>query len=193
MFYFFFVFFWCEVFDMLKHLTKNIICYNIELMMRKVIFSHIQINYPENELNDYISIIDYILGRNYLYESNTHVGASKSEKKLLSILYEDLSEKFVKNAVDYFYNDQDDKVSQVTNSETTSEILTSFFELLSISEVYSIPKNSQAMNILINDVTSYFDTFINKLIENWLIVFENQMRFVINQERILDCLSKMLE
>jgi hypothetical protein len=180
-------------FDMLKHLTKNIICYNIELMMRKVIFSHIQINYPENELNDYISIIDYILGRNYLYESNTHVGATKSEKKLLSILYEDLSEKFVKNAVDYFYNDQDDKVSQVTNSETTSEILTSFFELLSISEVYSIPKNSQAMNILINDVTSYFDTFINKLIENWLIVFENQMRFVINQERILDCLSKMLE
>mgnify|MGYP006417607779 FL=1 len=33
---------------------------------------------------------------------------------------------------------------------------------------------------------------VKKLVENWQIVIENQFRYVINQERILDCLLKMM-
>jgi hypothetical protein len=170
-------------YDVLKHLTQNIICYNIELIMRKVLIKHLENTYPENNFEDNITILDFMLGKNYQY--------GDSKKVLLSILYEEISEKIVKNTIEYFYKDDNDKATHLANMESTSEILNSFFGLLTVSETYKIEENSNTM-IILKGTIIYFELFIKKLVENWQIVIENQFRYVINQERILDCLLKMM-
>ena len=173
---------------LLKHLTQNIICYNIELIMRKVLLQHLQKTYPNYDVDDYTKILDYMLGKNYHYNANN----TNQERKLLSILYEDISEKIVKFNIPYFYKDENDRNKNLDNSESLSEILKSFFQLLSVSETYKISEDSTTMKILTGPVISYFDLFIDDFIKNTQVVIENQFRFVINQERILDCILKMM-
>jgi hypothetical protein len=49
------------------------------------------------------------------------------------------------------------------------------------------------MLILTRDVASYFDAFVQKTINNWYVVIENTLRFVINQYRINDTLLTLIE
>ena len=143
-------------YDVLKHLTQNIICYNIELIMRKVLIKHLENTYPENNFDDNITILDYMLGKNFQY--------GNSDKVLLSILYEEISEKIVKNTIEYFYKDDNDKERNLANMESTSEILSSFFGLLTVSETYKIEENSNTMKILKGTIT-YFEIFIKNLLK----------------------------
>ena len=81
-------------------------------------------------------------------------------------MYEEISEKIVKNTIEYFYKDDNDKERNLANMESTSEILSSFFGLLTVSETYKIEENSNTMKILKGTIT-YFEIFIKKLVENW--------------------------
>ena len=51
-----------------------------------------------------------------------------------------------------------------------------------------LEKDSYAMRVLKQQVSSYFDTFISKTINNWAVVIENHFRFNINQKRIIECI-----
>jgi len=44
----------------------------------------------------------------------------------------------------------------------------------------------------ITKIGDYFDSFVFKLIQNWTIVFENNLKFVINQYRILKVITSII-
>jgi hypothetical protein len=112
---------------------------------------------------------------------NTIFYESESKGRTLKeILYKDLPEKFVKNSVDLFENYE---AKQAFDDISIKEILNNFFNLLTIG-VIPIKNDSQFIQILNRDLTNYFDLFIQKLINNWLVVIENTFKFTINQYRI---------
>jgi len=164
--------------DVLVHLTQNIICYNIEMIMRKVLFNHFKNN------DDKLDIIN----RNIEFIFNFDKMLENEYSNMKDILYKVVAEKLVTNSVNVFKNEDD---QDTYDNQTTDEILENYFNLLTISNVFPISNDSQVMKILKDEVTSYFNTITNKIIENWMIVIENQLRFIINQERIIKCIIKM--
>lgn len=177
--------------EILVKLTQKILCYNIEMIIRKVLYSYFQPNYEPDQI---ILNINYILKN----EKKTKTEKKKQEgggdnkslnSNILDKLYNEVAEKFVMNSVDVFEN-EDDKDS--FNYQSPDEILESFFDSLTENNIF-IKKDNYVISILKNQVISYFNTIIQKTIENWLVVMENQLRFIINQERIIDCILKMMK
>lgn len=175
------------VFELLEHLTETFICYNIEMLLRNLLIKYFvdtSVNsYVENAANQFTDINDKI---NYLLDSKNVI----KDKSFKQILYKDLPKEFVRNSVDLFENYED---KQLFESKSIKEILNDLFNLLTVGEVISIPSNSQFMQILNRDLTDYFDLFIQKLINNWLVVIENTFKFSINQYRINTCILELVK
>jgi len=175
------------VFELLEHLTETFICYNIEMLLRNLLMKYFVdtsvSSYLENTADQFTDINDKI---NYLLDSKNVI----RDKSLKEILYEDLPQEFVRNSVDLFENYED---KQLFESKSIKEILNDLFNLLTVGEVISIPSNSQFMQILNRDLTDYFDLFIQKLINNWLVVIQNTFKFSINQYRINTCILELVK
>jgi len=159
--------------DVLVHLTQNVLCYGIEMITRKVLYQHLHNTYPNDSILEVIQKIDYMLKFNY------------KNKEILTILYDTIAEKLVMNSVNVF---KDQNEERAFDSQSIKELLTNFFELLTISDPIKLEKDSYAMRVLKQQVSSYFDTFISKTINNWAVVIENHFRFNINQKRIIECI-----
>ena len=154
--------------DVLIHLTQNILCYNIEMIMRKVLFNH---------FNSEDSMVDVTRNINYLLNFERMLDGNYTNMK--EILYKVISEKIVMNSVDIFKNQTERDTFEF---QTIDEILENYFDLLSISEVFPLSSNDYAMKVLKNEVVSYFNSICKNTIENWMVVMENQLKFIINQE-----------
>jgi hypothetical protein len=160
------------VYDLLEHLTSSFICYNIEMLLRDTLmkyFISLNVNNDFNKINDKI---------NYLL--NTRVKVSNNTK-FIDILYKEIPKEFVKNSVNLFANESE---KQLFESKSIKEILNDLFEMLSFNDILSIPTKSQIMQVLTSNLSEYFDLFVQKLINNWLVVIENIFKFNINQYRI---------
>jgi hypothetical protein len=128
-------------------------------------YHHIDVNKDFTAINNKINAI--------LYDNS-------NGKSIKDILYKDLPQKFVKNSVDLFENYED---ANSFEASSIKEILNNLFNLLTIGPI-AIPNDSQFMQILNRDLSDYFDLFIQKLINNWLVVIENTFKYTINQYRI---------
>ena len=168
------------IYDVLDHLTKAIICSGIEQILYKVLFNHfLKENPNETEYNNIINKISYILNFDQYFENNYI--------NLNTILYNEIVSKLIKNSVEIFKN-YDEK--QSFEPQTIKEILINYFNLLIIR---GIETDSNLMLILTRDVASYFDTFVQKTINNWYVIIENTLRFTINQYRLNDMLITLIE
>ena len=98
----------------------------------------------------------------------------------INILYDEIPAKLVQNSFNIF-KDYTEKTLFIP--ESIKEILSNLFSLLKIDSTNL--SNSDFLEIIINkNLTEYFDSFIEKLINNWYIVMENTLIFCINQYRI---------
>ena len=167
----------CFIYDTLLHLTESVLCFNIEMILRKVIFNHIVSINPNI---DYANIIDKI---NYLFDSE--VTYENSNNNLKTILYDIIASKLVKNSINLFTNINDKNNFEL---ETIKDILNNYFNLLLINNIILFNDKDYSMKILKREISSYFDTIISKTINNWYVVIENTLKFSINQYRINDCL-----
>jgi hypothetical protein len=174
--------------DVLIHLTKNIICFNIEIILRNQLlkyFYSVILNVNENR-KVYFSrrAVNAIINSPDI-NTNSSFFESRSFK---DILYKDLPILFVKSSVKIFKN-QNEKIG--FEEKSIKEILNEFFNLLKNNTVVTID-NSDFFNILNNDISEYFDMFVEKLIINLQVVLENVLKFVINQYRINETLKLLV-
>jgi hypothetical protein len=162
------------VYDLLIHLTQNILCHSIELIIRKILYqSFLETDYLEPKidgLNKVIDRIDYII-----------------TNELKQYLYGEVAKKFVMNSVSC-YEDIEDKESYEV--QTTSDILNQFLDFMETNSPIEIHKNT--MSILKNNIVPYFDTIIGKTINNWNVVSENMFLFCINQYRLLKLIESSM-
>lgn len=162
----------------LIHLTQNIICFNIEMLLRNYLLKYFYDLDPKIDINAIFDKIEYLL-----------TSKNVTNKSINDILYKDIPEKFVKNSVKLFKN-QNEKLQ--FEEESIKEILNDLFNLLTVSDI-SIPKDTIFMNILNKDLSEYFDNFVQKLILNWYVVIENTLKFVINQYRINQTIYELIK
>lgn len=168
------------VYELLEHMTKTYICYNIEMTLRNLLTKYFMDLNIDNDF-DYINKkIDYLLNAENVIDG----------KKFTDILYNDLPKEFVRNSVDIFYNYNDKNTFE---PKSIKEILNDLFNLLTVGDIVNVPSNSQFMQVLNNELTDYFDLFVQKLINNWLVVIENVFKFTINQYRINKCILELLK
>ena len=112
----------------------------------------------------------------------------KDEAKSIEILLDiDVSKKLVLNAVQIFDTQEEETLFL---PESTKEIFDNVVNLLTINSSLSIPEDSPFFKN-IKEVNSYFDTFVNKTILNWLVIIENVFKFNINQGRIIQSIYNL--
>jgi len=164
------------IYDLLIHLTKTHICFGIEILVRKIIFNSYLMNNLESDVLLIQTKIDNILNKYFL---------KINDNSFIEKLYGDIPEKFVKNSLLIFKNIKD-KVNFIP--ESINEILEDLFNLLKSPLDTSNIITDTVMNILNINVKNYFNLFIEKIIKNWYVVCENILKFIINQDRIIQLL-----
>jgi hypothetical protein len=159
------------IYDLLIHLTKTHLCFGIEIIVRKTVYNHMKNIYPNYSVDVLKDIIDRILKENFIYNNKS---------SFITVLYEELPEKFVKNSV-LIFKDLDDKVN--FESQTILELITKLFSLFRNTRGVAHFTDDLLMNLNKN-IAGYFELFIDRTIKNWYVVCENTLKYVINHKRI---------
>lgn len=164
------------IFNILVYLTKMVICNGIEYIIRRILF-----NYYTESSNSYNNLdfintrINYIINKE-IKDLNTN---------LHDILFNKISERFVKTATGIYEDNEDELLFQ---SETIRDILIEFFDHFKI-----FPYLNNIKPLFDSQVISYFDTFIGKTILLWMVNIENIFKFFINNYRSTDILLMLLK
>ena len=165
--------------ELLIFITKRFICFQYVMLLKKTLTTYFKTIYVvDNDVNILIKV-NYCL-TNYILKDEA--------KSILNILYNDVSKKLVLNAVQIFDNQEEENLF---TQESTKEIFDSVVNLLTINPSLSIPEDSPFFKTTIKEINSYFDTFVNKTILNWLVIIENVFKFNINQGRIIQSIYNL--
>jgi hypothetical protein len=150
------------------------------MLLNKILthyFKTIYVNDIDTEIEDKIN---YCLTNEILKEDN---------QSIKDILYTYVPKKLVLNAVQIFDNQEEETLF---SPQSTKDIFDTVVNLLTINPSLSIPEDSPFFKTTIKEINSYFDTFVNKTILNWLVVIENVFKFNINQGRIIQSIYNLI-
>ena len=164
--------------DLLIFMTERFICFSYFMLLKNTLTTYFKTIYVLDNDANIMDKVNYCL-TNYILKYET--------KSILNILYIDVSKKLVLNAVQIFDTQEEENLF---TQESTKEIFDSVVNLLTINPSLSIPEDSPFFKN-IKEVNSYFDTFVNKTILNWLVIIENVFKFNINQGRIIQSIYNL--
>jgi dephospho-CoA kinase len=160
------------IFKVLVYLTKTVIISQIELLVKKVFTDYFDNTYP-------ISAPNTMRTNGVLY-NNTFTGNNESN---IIKLY-NLAEKMVINSV-YIYRDDNEKD---TFTEKSIENLLDEWLIETIkSGAINVDENDEFISKLKIELNNF--GFIKNIINNWLVVIENNFKFIINHSRLLKMLD----
>jgi hypothetical protein len=165
--------------ELLEFMTERFICFPYFMLLNKILthyFKTIYVNDNDIEIKDKVI---YCLTNKILKEDN---------QSIETILYNHVSKKLVLNAVQIFDNQEEEILF---SPQSTKDIFDTVVNLLTINPSLSIPEDSPFFKTTIKEINSYFDTFVNKTILNWLVVIENVFKFNINQGRIIQSIYNL--
>ena len=165
--------------ELLEFITERFICFPYFMLLNKILTTYFKSIYVIDNDTDIIEKVNYCLTNKILKEDN---------QSIETILYNDVPKKLVLNAVQIFDNQEEESLF---SPQSTKEIFDTVVNLLTINPSLSIPEDSPFFKTTIKEINSYFDTFVNKTILNWLVVIENVFKFNINQGRIIQSICKL--
>lgn len=165
--------------ELLIFITKRFICFPYSMLLKETLTTYFKTIYVADNDANILEKVKFCL-TNYILKDEA--------KSIESLLYNDVSEKLVLNAVQIFDNQEEENLF---TQESTKEIFDSVVNLLTINPSLSIPEDSPFFKTTIKEINSYFDTFVNKTILNWLVIIENVFKFNINQGRIIQSIYNL--
>ena len=165
--------------ELLEFMTERFICFPYFMLLNKILTTYFKSIYVIDNDTDIIEKVNYCLTNKILKEDN---------QSIETILYNDVPKKLVLNAVQIFDNQEEESLF---SPQSTKEIFDTVVNLLTINPSLSIPEDSPFFKTTIKEINSYFDTFVNKTILNWLVVIENVFKFNINQGRIIQSIYNL--
>ena len=165
--------------ELLEFITERFICFPYFMLLNKILTTYFKSIYVIDNDSDILDKVNYCLTNKILKEDN---------QSIETILYNDVSKKLVLNAVQIFDNQEEESLF---SPQSTKDIFDTLVNLLTINPSLSIPEDSPFFKTTIKEINSYFDTFVNKTILNWLVVIENVFKFNINQGRIIQSIYNL--
>lgn len=159
--------------DLLKQMGNGFILPQIKKFISTIIAKYYKINAgKEIKVED----IENIFSAGTVY------------KKSYNDNLKDIIELFINNACD-LYEDVDEKDS--SNYMSASDLLNNFIDTIPMNEYVSIKADSKLIEVIKRMTIDYFDTFVYRMIQNWMIVYENNLKFIINHYRILKIIDSI--
>lgn len=171
----------CFAKDTIVFMIKHFIIFPYTMILRKSLFIYFQSIYPNLDFIEINKYVSYCFNTKYVYEGDL--------KNLEELLYSDNIIKKIMNYNINMFEDSDEELQ--FNSQNIKEILDNIIMLLTINPVMPILPDSKFIENM-KEVNSYFDNFVPKTILNWLVIFENTLKFNINQGRIIRCIFEIL-
>ena len=161
--------------DLLKHLTKNIMAYALENIIRCLIFTEIynKSNHDTNLFDNLEKIMDYT----YVFNKDQD-GVTIPEYLRKEVT--DLMVRTIANIPE----DADDKL--YFKSKQLDDILRDLFDLLEVNPYFKYTQKSKILQALHESIIPYMKNYISKLVNNWIITIEHIFKFFINQKRLLE-------
>ena len=156
-----------ELYKLLYKLSKYIIKRQIKLFIKKMITEYYTHNSTAGITSDQL---------------NNIFSAGSMMKSSLNDSMDRLMGLFIKNACQLF-EDEDEKDSH--NYRTAGDILADFIDEFSVNSYIAIKLDSKLLKLLKKNVVGYFDNFVYRMLQNWMIVYENNLKFIINHYRLL--------
>ena len=156
---------------MLLTLTNKYIKFQIKSFIKKIIIDFYQFNAGGEKPSLEI-----------LFRAGTLRG--KSVNQLLDLLMH----QFIKNACELF-EDEDEEDSH--NYKTAGQLLDNFMDEFTTNEFVPMKFNSKLAVMLKKRVKDYFSPYVYKLIQNYMVVYENNLKFIINHYRLLMIINKI--
>ena len=161
-----------ELNKMLLTLTDKYIKIQIKSFIKKIIINFYQFNAGQPPSLE------------SLFSAGTLRG--KSVNQLLDLLmYE-----FIKNACELF-EDEDEEDSH--NYRTAGQLLDNFMDEFTTNTYIPMKFSSKLVQILKKRVNDYFSPYVYKLIQNYMVVYENNLKFIINHYRLLKIISEIID
>ena len=157
--------------DLLVFMTKNIICLGLEIFTKKLLLKYLLQKFPEKNNAWYIRKINNVFNIQ---------GTRKSTLK--DFLYNDISERLVKN-VSMIFKNRSEEISH--SIESVEDILSEFIGVVQTNGVINISEEDMLIKILKRDVLKYFSLLTPSTIKNWQVLCENYMKFYINHFRVI--------
>ena len=157
--------------DLLVFMTKNIICLGLEIFTKKLLLKYLLQKFPEKNNAWYINKINNVFNIQ---------GTRKSTLK--DFLYNDISERLVKN-VSMIFKNRSEEISH--SIESVEDILSEFIGVVQTNGVINISEEDMLIKILKRDVLKYFSLLTPSTIKNWQVLCENYMKFYINHFRVI--------
>ena len=157
-----------DIYEIIIEITRLVIGTNLELIIRKVLYSYFNESLLDNiniELSIDIVFNNKLNGYNF---------------SLKTKLYKDLCKEMVKYALEVFENNIDENEFIPL---TMRDLLLSYFDLFNFTQL-KIPDN--IITILKTQIIDYFDTFGYRCIMLWLVNTENIFKYFIKNYRLLE-------
>jgi hypothetical protein len=182
--------------DMLVYITQIIIGSNIELIIRRLLFTYLLNTLGNKDLKFINDTIECIL-------TNKLELLNYNNYNLLDYLYKIICSKLVNNCSEIYKNEIE---KESHNIESVCEILSSYFDLFNLSTfpedesssctlgakaAYIIPK--EILQMFKESTIQYFDIFIANAITLWHVNAENILKYFINNYRCLETLCIIIE
>jgi len=164
--------------ELLIYCTKIIICPQIEIFTKKILLTYYKkVNPTKNDYQN-MNLIDSLFNQD-------KISNNSPRNKLYN-----LAEVIVKNAINW-KDTIEEKAS--FNNQTITEIISEWLNLFTHTSYISINEDSDIIYLLNNNIGRYFENFIFKMIRNWVVIFENNLEFVINHYRILKVIENIIK
>lgn len=136
--------------------------------IKKFIEGNIKAYYKANG-NDVINLTNF-------FTAGTFRGMSVNN--LLNKLIDD----FIKNSCRLF-EDEDEELSH--DNKRAGELFDNFFDEVATNEFIPMTFDSKLLKILKDNTKNYFEPFVYKLLQNYMVIYENNLKFIINHYRLL--------
>jgi hypothetical protein len=167
-------------------MTKHFIIFPYIMILRKTLYAYFESIYPNLGFSGINDRVNYLFEHQYIYQDKHNAADTRSS---LNRLLEDvITQRLVINSLNIFANSDEEAEF---NSKSVKEILDTVISLMSTNSVIPILPESKFVDSM-KEINSYFDTFVPKTIMNWQVIFENTLKFNINQGRIIKCINVLV-
>lgn len=158
--------------------TKHFLMVPYIEYLKIMLFEHFKNVYQMSD-DDILSRVDFCFDYTLTYNNKLN--------NIDTILKDVISKKLVENSVNIFDDSyQEDEFT----SQSQKEILDSITNLFIINPIIPIPEDATVFKN-IAELNMFYDTFINRTINNWFVIIENVLKFNINQGRIIKSLYNL--
>jgi hypothetical protein len=167
-------------------MVKHFIIFPYIMILRKTLYAYFESIYPSLDFSGINDRVNYIFEHQYIYQDKYNAADTRSS---LNRLLEDvITQRLVVNSLNIFSNSNEEAEF---NSKSIKEILDTVLSLMSTNSIIPISPESKFVDSM-KEINSYFDTFVPKTIMNWQVIFENTLKFNINQGRIIKCINVLV-